>query len=68
MTQTQLRIIEVGCCVDSGSDESDEEDAQFLPPVDCALRLRRSHFPRLQCLIFKDKHRKEHRYDAMLQE
>jgi hypothetical protein len=63
-----LRTIQMGCFVDSDSDESDEEDTQFLPPIDCALRLRRSHFPRLQCLIIKEKYNKEHRYDAMLQE
>jgi hypothetical protein len=68
MTQAGLRMVEVGCDVDSDSYESDEEDMKFLPPVDCALRLRRSHFPRLQCLIFKDRHCKEHRYDAMLQD
>jgi hypothetical protein len=64
----RLRIIEATCYADSGSDESDEEDAQLLPPVDCALRLRQSHFPRLQRLVLKDRYYNEHRYDAMLQE
>jgi hypothetical protein len=58
----------MGCFVDDSDESDEEEDTQFQPPIDCGLRLRRSHFPRLQCLIFKDKYNKEHRYDAMLQE
>jgi hypothetical protein len=67
-THPRLRIIEVRQYADSDTDEWDEDDAQLLPPIDCALRLRRSHFPRLQYLIFYDQHNKAHRYDAMLQE
>jgi hypothetical protein len=64
----RLRGLEVGRYADSGTNESDEEDALQLPPVDCALTLRQGHFPRLHCLIFQDKYCKEHRYDATLQE
>jgi hypothetical protein len=68
LTHPRLRIVEVYNFGDSDTEESDEEGAEFVPPVDCALRLRRDHFPRLQRLIFTDPYHKEHRFDATLQE
>jgi hypothetical protein len=53
LTHPRLRTIEVGCFVEfeTAAPEPDDGAARGgVPPVDCALRLRQSHFPRLQCL------------------
>jgi hypothetical protein len=66
LTHPRLRNIEVGRFVDA--DDEEEEEACCLPPVDCALRLRRDHFPRLQCLVCEGTDDKEHRYHVTLPE